>query len=79
MKKKDLKQLRTMKVEDLVKRASALRDEILKTKMDIVSGKETNTRKARNLRHELAQTLTIKGIIESESAKQTEKKEVKNK
>lgn len=75
MKKKELQSLKTMSAAELEKRASELRENIMKTKLAIVSGKESNTRKARNMRHELAQVLTVKSIIlKSEKKEEGENK-----
>lgn len=72
MKKKELETLRTKSVSELAKMAADKREEITKTKIDILSGKETNNRKARTLRHELAQILTIQTIIaKSENIEET--------
>lgn len=72
MKKKELETLRTKSVSELAKMADDKREEITKTKIDMLSGKEANNRKARTLRHELAQILTIQTIIaKSENIEET--------
>jgi len=78
MKKKELGALKTKSVSELAKMAADKREEITKTKIDMLSGKETNNRKARTLRHELAQILTIQTIIsKSEKSKETKSTETK--
>lgn len=69
MKKKELNQIKNLSSEELLKKANELRDKITKVRMDIISGKEKNNRKGRNLRHELAQILTIKTIIDRSEEK----------
>lgn len=59
MKKTEFKNLKSKKTEELKKMAIEKRLEIVKTKAKIAAGQEKNLRKARNLRKELAQILTV--------------------
>lgn len=74
MKKKDLKMLVGKKTKELEKILSEKRLEILKNQAEVYSGKEKNLKKAKNLRKEIAQILTI--IKENElTKKESEAKE----
>ncbi len=87
MKKKEITDLRSKKIEDLRKMADVKRAEVLKTKMKIMGGKEKNLSLKRNLSRDLAKILTLireKEIIESlevnkpvEEVKKEETKKVK--
>lgn len=70
MKKKELNELKTKTAEDLAKMVEKKREELGKVKRDILEGKEKNLRKGKLVRHEIAQILTIKGIIERENNKE---------
>ena len=59
MKKKDLQQLKKKEKEELVKKASDLRQEVISAKVDLSAGKKTSSKKPKALRRDLAQVLTI--------------------
>ncbi|KKQ37384.1 MAG: hypothetical protein US53_C0019G0012 [Candidatus Woesebacteria bacterium GW2011_GWA1_37_7] len=59
MKKKELRELRLKKVGELEKLISEKKMSLLKIKLDMTAGKEKNFKKAKNLRLEIAQTLTV--------------------
>jgi len=59
MKKLDFKNLRSKKAEELKKMAGEKSLEIIKTEAKIKAGQEKNLKKARNLKKEVAQILTI--------------------
>ena len=76
MKKKDISDLRTKKLEDLLKLVSDKKKEIGKVALKIKSGEEKNLKKVKNLKLEVARILTIvkeKEIIEIKTAKETKK------
>jgi len=64
MKTKELKQLRTKTVTEIDAILAKKQAELLKTKIAVLESKEKNLRKPKALRHEIAQILTIRGIIE---------------
>lgn len=66
MKKKELKDLRVKSVAEINKILAKKQEELLKVTKDIIESKEKNVRRKRAVRHEIAQILTIKGIIETE-------------
>ncbi|MBU0569633.1 50S ribosomal protein L29 [Patescibacteria group bacterium] len=70
MKKKDLQNTRTKKIEALEKLAGEKKLEFIKIKLAMKVGKEKNSRKAKNLRREIAQILTI--IREKELVEQSD-------
>lgn len=59
MKKTEFKNLKTKKIEELKKLVRPKKLEITKTLAKIAGGQEKNLKKARNLKKELAQMLTI--------------------
>ncbi len=59
MKKKDLASLREKKIEDLKKLVKEKKDELKKAQIKLVSGKEKNLKKVKNLKTEIAQMLTL--------------------
>lgn len=59
MKKTEFKNLKTKKIEELKKLVRPKKLEITKTLAKIAGGQEKNLKKARNLKRELAQVLTI--------------------
>lgn len=59
MKKKELKTLRTKSEKDLVETLEKKRMELLKITLKIKSGEEKNVKKAKNLRIDISQILTI--------------------
>lgn len=61
MKRKDLTTLREKKLEELKKMVNEKKIELTKVHLNLVSGKEKNVKKARNLKIEIAQILTIIG------------------
>lgn len=72
MKKKDLGELRNKELKDLKKLSLEKAKEVGKVDLEIKTQKEKNLKKARNLRKELAQLLTIvreKEILEKEVKK----------
>ena len=75
MKKTDLKNLRAKKVKELKDTVSKKKLEIAKILAKISAGQEKNLKKAKNLKKELAQTMTvIKEMEIVESLKETTSK-----
>ncbi|MBI4157687.1 50S ribosomal protein L29 [Candidatus Woesebacteria bacterium] len=75
MKKNDLKNLRTKKTKELRDTISKKKLEIAKILAKISAGQEKNLKKAKNLKKELAQTMTvIKEMEIVESLKETTSK-----
>jgi len=80
MKKKDLQSVRIKKIETLKKLAGEKKMELVKIKLAMKVGKEKNFKKAKNLRREIAQILTIireKELTEKANEKVEEQKEEK--
>ena len=78
MKKKDIISLRSKEAIELAKLVGQMRLEIVKTKANIPASKEKNLKKVKNLRHDLAQVVTLmreKQIMEK--AKGEIKEEIK--
>lgn len=78
MKKKDFNDLRTKDLKALKSMAVAKKLEVDKSRMEITGGKQKNLKATNNLRHELAQILTLvreKEIIEKLQPKMEETKE----
>ncbi|KKR30297.1 50S ribosomal protein L29 [Candidatus Woesebacteria bacterium RIFCSPHIGHO2_01_FULL_39_32] len=78
MKKKDIISLRSKEAIELAKLVGQMRLEIVKTKANISASKEKNLKKVKNLRHDLAQVVTLmreKQIMEK--AKGEIKEEIK--
>lgn len=78
MKKKDFNDLRTKDLKALKSMAMAKKLEVDKSRMEITGGKQKNLKATNNLRHELAQILTLvreKEIIEKLQPKMEETKE----
>jgi len=70
MKTKDLKNLRSKSVADLVKTVDAKKKDLLKLQISLSTGGEKNLKSVKNLKKEIAQILTIireKEIVEKES------------
>ncbi len=70
MKKKDLTDLRNKKVSELEKLLSKKRNELINTYAKIKAGQEKNLKKAKNMRRDIAQILTIireKELLEKET------------
>lgn len=65
MKKKELNNLRKMEKADLDKEISKRKAELVKVSREMIESKEKNVRLKKTLRHEIAQILTIKGIIQN--------------
>lgn len=82
MKLKQVQELRTKSLVELKKEADEKRTETVKVRAEIVTGREKNIKRLKNLRHDLAQILTIMKEIEILEAKlpqeknQTDKKSV---
>jgi ribosomal protein L29 len=72
MKRKDLVDLKTKEVKDLNKILGDKKAELEKVMVNVSVGKEKNLKKAKNLRRDISQILTI--VRE----KEIRKKEVKN-
>jgi len=64
MKIKELKALRTKKIDELTKLVSAKKIELTKLAGKMYAGREKNFKKAFNLRKEIAQILTIRKELE---------------
>ena len=78
MKKKDIISLRSKEAIELAQLVGQMRLEIVKTKANISASKEKNLKKVKNLRHDLAQVVTLmreKQIMEK--AKGEIKEEIK--
>jgi ribosomal protein L29 len=72
MKKKDLQNIRTKKIKTLEKLVGEKKLELVKIRLAMKVGKEKNLKKAKNLRREIAQILTIireKELIELKSGR----------
>ncbi len=70
MKKKDLTDLRNKKINELEKLLSKKRNELINTYAKIKAGQEKNLKKAKNMRRDIAQILTIireKELLEKET------------
>jgi len=73
MKRREINELRTKSKEELTELAEKTRLEITKAKAYISALKEKNLKKVKNLRHDLAQILSIlreKDIIEKEGGEE---------
>ena len=73
MKKKDIETLRGKEVAEIKKALAGKRADLIKAQVEMYGGKEKNLKKARNLRREVAQMLTIikeREILERESKKE---------
>jgi len=73
MKKKDVETLRGKEVAEIKKALAGKRADLIKAQVEMYGGKEKNLKKARNLRREVAQMLTIikeREILERESKKE---------
>lgn len=75
MKKKDLQDLRSKKIVELDKIVVKKRQESVIAHAKMNTGQEKKIKKVKNLRHEIAQILTI--IREKQILGEEEKKEVK--
>lgn len=75
MKKKELQEIRNKKMAELEKLVSKKRQEVAVLQAKVKAGQEKNLKKAKNLRREIAQILTL--IREKEILKREEKREVK--
>ena len=62
MKSKELKELKTKKKEELMKMAFDKKKEVTLILGRMYVGKEKNLRKAKNLRREVAQIMTIQNL-----------------
>jgi ribosomal protein L29 len=59
MKTKEFKDLKTKSVKELKKMVSEKKTAIMKSKMQVFSGKEKNLKLSKNLRDEIAKILTL--------------------
>jgi len=73
MKKKEIKTLKTKSNDDLLKTLEKKRLELLKTTLKIKAGEEKNVKKAKNLRIDISQILTILKENELTKGKETDK------
>jgi ribosomal protein L29 len=73
MKKKDLQVARNKKVSELKKLVSKKKQEVEVLQAKVKAGQEKNLKKAKNIRIEIAQLLTL--IREKEIIKKEEKKD----
>jgi len=64
MKKNELSEFKKKPVEELSKELESLMQKKLELTVAVVSGKEKNLRVLKNIRRNIAQISTIKGIIE---------------
>ncbi len=72
MKKKDFKELKTKEVSELKKIADSKKTDLAKVVPSLKAGKEKNLKKAKNLKKEIAQMLSLiteKGIMKKEETK----------
>jgi len=72
MKKKDYREFKTKETAELEKALAGKRTDLAKTVPSLRSGKEKNLKKAKNLRREIAQILTLireKEIVKREASK----------
>lgn len=70
MKKKDLTDLRNKEINELEKLLSKKRNELINTYAKIKAGQEKNLKKAKNIKRDIAQILTIireKELLEKET------------
>ena len=77
MKKKDLKDLRTKKIAELDKLVIKKKQESVIASAKMKTGQEKKIKKVKNLKHEIAQIMTI--IREKQILEKKEKEESKNK
>lgn len=59
MKKKEFKELKTKKVAELLKEVSEKKNEVTKYLSGMYAGREKNLKKAKSLRRDIAQILTV--------------------
>lgn len=59
MKKKQLKEIKNKTAQDLEKLVAETKTQLIKLKLEVLSGKNKNKRLGRSLRKEIAQLLTI--------------------
>lgn len=72
MKKKDYREFKTKEMAELRKALAGKRTDLAQTVPSLGSGKEKNLKKAKNLRREIAQILTLireKEIVKREASK----------
>jgi len=77
MKKKDLKDLRTKKIAELDKLVIKKKQESVMANAKMKTGQEKKIKKVKNLKHEIAQIMTI--IREKQILEKKEKEESKTK
>ena len=77
MKKRDLKDIRIKKTEEIEKMVSDRKGELIKLAIKVKSGEEKNLKKMKNIREEIAKLLTIakeNKLIEENSKTEIEAK-----
>lgn len=75
MKKRELQEIKTKSVEELNKTLGDLEKKKIEVQVAIASGKESDFKALKKIRREIAQILTIRGIIERSEEKVKEKTE----
>lgn len=65
MKKKELDQFKKQSIESVDKELLRLKEKLNETKIEIITGKESNLRITKGIRRDIAQLLTIKTIMGS--------------
>lgn len=74
MKKNDLNKLKAKKAEELKKIGVDKKVELIKISAEVTAGNESNNKKAKNLKRDIAQILTI--IREKEIVEKIEEKNI---
>lgn len=69
MKKREINELKSKTAEELNKLLAELREKKIKTEVSLSSGKETDLKVVAKIRRDIAQVMTIKGIIERSGEK----------
>lgn len=69
MKKKQYQELKNKSAEELEKMAADLRKKRQQVQMDLASGKEKDLKAVKKIKRDIAQILTMQGIIASQQAK----------
>lgn len=59
MKKREISELKNLKINEMEKRLTEMRKKMLEVQVKIVVGKEKNVRLAKNLRKDIAQVKTL--------------------
>ena len=76
MKKRELQEFKKKSVAELEVELAKLTKEKLTTQIKMVSGKEKNFKALKNIRRNIAQIMTIQGIIQG-SVEKEQKEEIK--